>query len=108
MAQIGPDRVALSAYTGAALRVSSRRRRTIGFSEDSPGSSFSLCVCVCDRDSGGGGKDMRAQSQSQLYFFGRSAWPSERGPTDASPLRRYIAPRPNGSRLPTCDAGPPS
>lgn len=36
MAQIGPDRVALSAYTGAALRVSSRRRRAIGFSEDSP------------------------------------------------------------------------
>jgi hypothetical protein len=36
MAQIGPDRAALSTYTGAALRVSSRRRRTIGFSEDSP------------------------------------------------------------------------
>jgi len=49
MAQIGPDRVALSAYTGAALRVSSRRRRAIGFSEDSPAAVIHF-VIVTRRD----------------------------------------------------------
>jgi len=64
MAQIGPDRVALSAYTGAALRVSSRRRRAIGFSEDSPAAVFALC----DRDSAGRGN---AQSGRNSTWFGR-------------------------------------
>ena len=104
MAQIGPDRVALSAYTGAALRVSSRRRRTIGFSEDSPAAVFTLCVCVIVTREGGG---MRAVAVVNSTFLGVRHGRANVAPSDASPLRRYIAPRPNGSRLPTCDAGPP-
>ena len=66
---------------------------------------FSLCVCVCDRDSGGG--EMRAVAVVNSTFLGVRHGRANVAPSDASPLRRYIAPRPNGSRLPTCDAGPP-
>lgn len=74
------------------------------FFRGQPGCSFHF-VCVCDRDSGGG--EMRAVAVVNSTFLGVRHGRANVAPSDASPLRRYIAPRPNGSRLPTCDAGPP-